>query len=69
MKGSTGSEAPGPSGIYRGASSSGSHPREAPLGPRVGLRMEGQPGTRTVAGVVVSASVHHAAGWGISRSL
>lgn len=68
MNGSTGSEAPGPTGIYRCASRSGSHPRDAPPGHQVSLRTEGRPRTGTEGRVAPSASVCHAAGWGISRS-
>lgn len=68
MNGSTGSEAPGPTGIYRRASCSGSCPRDAPPGHQVSLRPEGRPRTGTEGRVAPSASVCHAASWGISRS-
>ena len=42
--------------------------RDAPLGHQDSLRTEGRPRTGTEGRVAPSASVCHAAGWGISRS-
>ena len=68
INGSVGPEAPGPPGIYRGASRSGSRPwmpRQAS-----GQSQDGGVARDKHGGACGPlASVFHAAGWGISRSL